>query len=134
LHVYYSIFPVYLYQLWSGLFLKRWIQGNSRQRTTEFYLVADKIRKHSTQKQEEFNLIDIKKIEKCENDLWFRSEVAMHSVLAESRGSLRDVVHLGRPLVLSYMIPNAGESQKGVAESQPMSTAVQMEPKETLET
>ncbi len=45
----------------------------------------------------------------------------------KSRGLQRDVVYLGWPIAPSYMSPNAGEGGGGgVAESQPMSTAVQI--------
>jgi len=46
----------------------------------------------------------------------------------QQRGLLRDV-YFGWPIVHSYMSPNAGGGGGGVAESQPMSTAVHMEPK-----
>jgi hypothetical protein len=44
------------------------------------------------------------------------------------RGLQRDVVYLGGPIATSYMSPNAGVGG-GVSGSQPMSTAVDMEPK-----
>ncbi len=46
------------------------------------------------------------------------------------RGSQRDVVFLGWPIAPTYMSPMRGGGEGGgVAESQPMSTAVHMEPK-----
>ncbi len=45
------------------------------------------------------------------------------------RGSQRDVVYIGWPIAPSYMSPNVGG---WVAGTQPMSTAVHMEPKKRL--
>ncbi len=55
-----------------------------------------------------------------------------NTLLGPYRGSQRDVVHLGWLIAPSYNEPKCG-GRRGFAGSRPMSTAVHMEPKSTLE-
>ncbi len=67
--------------------------------------------------------------------MWGRvSPTPLHHPIShlDIKGSQRNVAYLGRPIASSFMSQNGGERGGGVAESQPMSTAVHkmhMEPK-----